>query len=63
MYALKSHQIQQNSFDSWLQWGSGCGCVGKGFKMSFSDVLRRVRSNKKVTRITVRKSLGLGLCC
>lgn len=63
MYTLKSHQIQRNPFDCWLQWEAAADCVGKGFKISFSHVPKWARSNKKVTDVTVRKSLGLGLGC
>lgn len=63
MYILKSHQIQHNPFDRWLQWEAAADCIGKGFKISFSHVPKWARSNKKVTYVTVRKSLGLGLGC
>lgn len=40
MYTLKTHQIQHNPFDHWLQWEMSAACIGKGFKISFLDVLK-----------------------
>lgn len=42
MYTLKTHQIQHNPFDHWLQWEVAAACIG----ISFLDVPKQVGSSK-----------------